>query len=59
MTKKFQRKMRETNVEKERVKAYRDVGVAWAEHQQQTVVYTSFWQVFLSAIPKGIAVKPS
>ncbi|MDR0414794.1 MAG: hypothetical protein LBH84_05190 [Prevotellaceae bacterium] len=40
----FQRKMKEKNVEveKDRIKAYRDVGVAWAENQPRAT-YVSFW----------------
>ncbi|MDR2814568.1 MAG: hypothetical protein LBB79_07965 [Prevotellaceae bacterium] len=41
----FQRKMQEKSlaVEQERIKAYRDVGVAWAERQPQEIPYTAFW----------------
>ncbi|MDR3180691.1 MAG: hypothetical protein LBT61_02030 [Prevotellaceae bacterium] len=40
----FQRKMEEKSMqlEEERIKAYRDVGVAWAENQQAPVVYKLF-----------------
>jgi len=34
---------KEIDLERERIKAYRDVGVAWGTHQPQNVTYKSLW----------------
>lgn len=33
----------EYDLEKENIKAWRDVGVAYGQNQQQTVVYNRWW----------------
>ena len=34
---------KEIGLEKDRIKAWRDVGVAWGTNQPKKVVYKSFW----------------